>query len=79
MSENKKELSFEEALKKLEEITSALESGRAELDKSLELFEEGIRLVKYCQAKLDGAEQKVKILTESQNGELDEKDFADNK
>ena len=58
----KKELSFEGAMGRLEEIVSALEKGDAPLDKSLELFEEGVTLVKLCSARLEDAEQKVKIL-----------------
>ncbi len=57
---------FEEALSQLEVIVNALESGNAPLDESLVLFEEGVRLVRFCNEKLDAAEQKVKILTESE-------------
>ena len=71
------EISFEEALARLEEIVNSLESGRAPLDKSLSLFEEGVGLVKLCNNKLDHAEQKVKILTSTENG-LIEKDFGSN-
>lgn len=66
-----KELQFEEALARLEEIVRALESGDAPLDKSLELFEEGVSLVKLCNSKLDSARQKVTLLTE--NGEVEMK------
>ncbi len=57
-----KELTFEAALSRLEEIVRALDSGSAPLDESLALFEEGVGLVKLCSGKLDGAEQRVKIL-----------------
>ena len=57
-----KELTFEAALARLEEIVRALDGGSAPLDESLSLFEEGVRLVKLCSGKLDGAEQRVKIL-----------------
>ena len=66
MADNK-EISFEEAVARLENIVGDLEKGNCGLDKSLELFEEGILLVKECSGKLDAAAQKVKILTE--NGE----------
>ncbi len=69
-----KELTFEEALARLEEIVRALDSGNAPLDQSLSLFEEGVKLVKLCNNKLDSAEQKVKILTGGEDG-LAEKDF----
>lgn len=63
----KKNTSFETALKRLEEIVDKMENGGAELDKSLELYEEGIKLVKICSAKLDEAKKKVRIL--AKNGE----------
>ncbi len=71
----KKEKPFEEAMARLEEIVHQLDSGEAELDKSLELFEEGVGLVKYCSEKLDKAEQKVKILV-SGGDEMTEQDFT---
>ncbi len=57
-----KELTFEAALSRLEEIVRALDSGSAPLDESLALFEEGVSLVKLCSGRLDSAEQRVKIL-----------------
>jgi len=63
----KKIINFESALKRLEEIVDKMENGDAELDKSLELYEEGIKLVKICSAKLDEAKKKVQIL--SKNGD----------
>ena len=64
----KKTPTFEEALKRLEEIVRCMESSEVPLDRSLEMFEEGVSLVKICTEALDRAEQKVKILTGS--GEL---------
>ena len=60
---------YEEAVKRLEEIVKQLESGAAPLDESIALFSEGAELVKTCTAILDEAEQKVKILTESEKSE----------
>ncbi len=71
----KKELSFEEALARLEEIVALLDSGNAPLDQSLALFEEGAGLVKLCSSKLDNVEQRVKILVEGKDGEVQENDF----
>ena len=68
-------ITFEEALAKLEEIVRLLESGNAPLDKSLELFEEGVSLVKMCNSKLDNVEQRIKILSKGENGDIEEKDF----
>lgn len=70
-----KNITFEEAMIQLEQIVRALEDGSAPLDKSLELYEQGVHLVKLCNAKLEEAEQKVKILSASENG-FEEKDFT---
>ena len=72
---NEKEMTFEVAIARLEEIVRALESGSAPLDKSLSLFEEGVALVKLCNSRLDNAEQKVKILTTAPDGTLTEADM----
>ncbi|MBO5981485.1 MAG: exodeoxyribonuclease VII small subunit [Clostridia bacterium] len=69
-----KEYTFEQALARLEEIVKGLENGSLPLDKSIELFEEGNALVKLCTQKLDAAEQKVRILTETAVG-VTEEDF----
>lgn len=73
----KKEMVFEAAIERLEEIVSMLESGDFPLDKSLELFEEGTTLVKECNKKLNSVEKSVKILTQGDT-ELIEKDFITN-
>ncbi len=70
----KKEVSFEEALERLEEIVELLESGDNPLEKSLDLFEEGVSLVKLCNKKLESVENSIKILVNN-NGELKERDF----
>ncbi len=59
--ENK--LNFEEALKRLEEIVQTLESGVDELDKIINLFEEGSELTRYCNEKLEKVENKIEVLT----------------
>lgn len=69
-------ITFEAALTRLEEIVRALEGGTAPLDESLSMFEEGVALVKICTEKLDGAEQKIKILVKSKDGSYDEQPFA---
>ena len=59
------EMSFEEALTKLEAAVAQLEQGDAlTLDESLEVFEEGIRLTRLCREKLDTAELRVQQLVE---------------
>lgn len=57
-----KELSFEESMKRLEEIVKILENGKCSLDESVKLFEEGIALSQSCRKQLDNAELKIKEL-----------------
>ena len=68
-------MSFEEAVRKLEEIAARLEGENVDLDSSLKLYEEGISLVRYCNAMLDKAERKIKMLSVSADGELEEREF----
>ena len=62
---------FEESIKRLNEIVSILDSGNAELDRSLTLFEEGAELIKNCNKMLDEAEQKVRILKDGEEVPFD--------
>lgn len=64
----KKQLSFEDSMKRLEEIVSRLDSGEAPLEEALALFEEGSGLIKTCSAALDKAEQKVRKLLPGPDG-----------
>jgi len=59
---------FEEALKELEEIVGRLETGELPLEEALKLFEEGVKLSRYCHTKLDEAQRTVEILL-SEDGE----------
>ncbi|MEE0410688.1 MAG: exodeoxyribonuclease VII small subunit [Clostridia bacterium] len=67
---------FEESMTELEKIVTKLEAGDVTLDDSIELFEEGIKLAKNCQKKLDDAEKKVKLLTTTPDGEIVAEDFG---
>ena len=69
-------LSFEDAIRRLGEIATELERGNADLEGSLALYEEGINLIRYCNKTLEEAERKVKVLSVSGDGELEERDFA---
>ena len=71
-------IGFEQALKELETIVRALESGAIALDDSLENFENGIKLIRRCNLLLDNAERKVKKLTRADTGEIVEEDFTPN-
>ena len=60
---------FETALKRLEEIVKKLENGDLSLDSALELFEEGIKLSRFCHTKLEQAERRVEILLKDGSGQ----------
>jgi len=53
---------FEEALEKLENIVKKMEAGDITLEESLKSFEEGVKLIRFCQAKLDDAQRRVEML-----------------
>jgi exodeoxyribonuclease VII small subunit len=67
--------SFEKAIKDLEKIVKALESGDLPLEKALEKFEAGIKLSRYCSETLDEAEKRVTLLTADETGESVETPF----
>jgi exodeoxyribonuclease VII small subunit len=69
---------FESALKSLEDIVVQLEAGELTLDRSLELFEEGIRVSHFCSSKLDEAERKVEVLIKTADGTMKEAPFSEN-
>lgn len=69
-----KEANFEELMKKLEDITNKLEKEQLSLDESVKLFEEGMKISKQCNTKLEEAEQKITILI-NENNELREEKF----
>ena len=75
MTNKKKDFEFEETFKNLEDIVNQLESGQETLEKSLELFEEGIRLSEICRTKLDNADQKIKKLIKRTDGSFELKDI----
>ncbi len=71
----KNELSFEQAIGRIDEIVKALEKGDAPLEESLTLFEEGTALIKRCSKQLDEAEQKVVALRKGEDGSPEEVPF----
>jgi len=62
------EMSFEEALERLESIVSRLEEGEVPLEESLEAYAEGTRLARRCLERLDRAETMIKKLSEDTEG-----------
>ena len=67
---------FEENMKRLEQIVAQLEKGEAQLAESLLLFEEGSQLIGECNTMLEKAEQQVVKLSVGTNGEPMEEPFA---
>lgn len=70
----KENLNFEQAMDRMDEIIKSLEDGNLELDKSLEVFEEGIKMYRYCTKKLEDMEGKVKVILQ-QEGAVKKVDF----
>ncbi|MFN3551077.1 MAG: exodeoxyribonuclease VII small subunit [Endomicrobiia bacterium] len=64
--QNKK--TFEQSLKRLEEIVLKLESGDVPLEETIALFQEGIQLVNFCNQKLEEVKHKVEIVIRNKNG-----------
>jgi exodeoxyribonuclease VII small subunit len=64
------EIKFEKAMTRLEKIVEELERGDLDIDKSLEIFEEGIKMSRVCSKKLTEAEAKIEKLTNGKKGEL---------
>jgi exodeoxyribonuclease VII small subunit len=67
---------FEDALEKLENIVREMEAGEMPLDSALKSFEEGIRLIRFCSAKLEDTQRRVEQLLEKENS-LQTKTFQD--
>ena len=64
------ELKFEKAMTRLENIVEELERGDLDIDKSLEIFEEGIKMSRLCSKKLNEAEAKIEKLSKGEKGDL---------
>ena len=69
------EKKFEAALARLEEIVKDLETGDLPLERSLKLFEEGIKLSRLCNERLDEAERRVEILVKDRSGNIAARPF----
>jgi exodeoxyribonuclease VII small subunit len=73
--------SFEDSMKRLDEIVEQLEEDKLPLDKMIALYEEGVSLARACGEKLEAAEQKVKLVAKKTGGgialeEFDEREEA---
>lgn len=68
-----KELTYEQAYKRLGEIVEKLENGSVPLEESMKLFEEGTKLANFCNTKLNAAEQKfTQLITENSESDNNE-------
>lgn len=65
-----KEVKFETALGRLEEIVRKMEDGDLSLEESLKLFEEGVKLSRLCDQKLQAAERRIEILLKDEEGKV---------
>jgi len=65
MTEKKEELTFEQALKNLEQIISQVEQGQIGLEDSIEKYEQGMKLIKHCRAILEQCEKRIETINES--------------
>ena len=74
MPDNRHQPSFEKGLKKLEGIVQQLEDGELSLERSLELFEQGVKLSQKCRKQLAEAETRVEILMKK-GGDLEARPF----
>lgn len=70
MSEEKREVEFEAALKKLESIVEKLENGDLSLEEALKQYEEGVRMADLCSKRLTEAEKKVEVLMKTGAGKF---------
>lgn len=70
-----KNMNFEDAMTKLDAEVRKLESGNMSLEESIASFEEAVKLVRVCNEKLESAQRRVRILTETANGEVTDMPF----
>lgn len=70
-----KNMSFEQAMERLDATVRALESGNLGLDDAMKAYEEAIGLLRYCNSALEDAERRVSILLDKGDGKLTEAPF----
>ena len=59
---------FEQAMKRLEKIVQSLEGGELSLEDAIKVFEEGMKLAKFCTNKLEETEKRVSLLVQEREG-----------
>ena len=73
----KKKLTLEESMERLEEIVKELENEKLPLDKALKLYEEGVKLAGRCSGELENAKRKIQILQQRGKGEIELADVSE--
>ncbi len=71
-------LSFEDAMAKLEEIIQKMDSAEVKLENAVWLYEEGVKLKKICEEKLQSAKMKIEKITLSPSGKVSTEKFETN-
>ena len=71
-----KEMTFEQALKSLEEAVDRLEKGQVPLDEALDSFEAGVQSANLCRKKLQAVEARIETLTKNRDGSFTTEPFA---
>lgn len=71
-------MKLEDAMRRLDEVVLVLDNDAVELEQGMKLYEEGVRLVRICNEKLNEAERTVRVLKMNQDGEITEEPFAEN-
>jgi len=71
------DISYENAIRELDQIVKSLENGDIPLDEALALFEKGVKLTEICSAKLTAAEKQIKLLVKDGEG-MKKEDFTAN-
>lgn len=69
-----KEMTYEQAVGRLEEIAGLMESGKLSLDESMKLYDESVRLTEFCYSKLEAFKQRVYEVTSSGEKEISQND-----
>lgn len=69
-------MKLEDAMARLDQVVAALDSEQTDLEKALDLYEEGVRLVRICQNRLEDAERTIRMLRISADGEMTEVEMS---
>ena len=75
MTDQNNKLTFEEGMKKLENILSKLESDQTPLEEMVDLYEKANKITEICKSRLDQANQRMTKLIKNDNGDIQEVDY----